>query len=256
MISADLHMLAGAYALGALDDAERGEFEQHLAECEACAVEAAEFLATGARLALAVAESPPTALKQQVLRRIAQVRQEPPKVDLPAPPAPPASSTARVRRGTMVALAACVAAAVALGGVAVQYTSAQDVRRQAQRTEAQAAQISAVLSAPDARTVVAGVGGAGQGARATVVTSPSENRAVFLTPGLPTLAAGRTYELWFDDAGVMRPAGLVAPGTGGATVLLNGPVGSAEGVGVTVEPSGGSPRPTGAPIALLAFPRA
>jgi anti-sigma factor RsiW len=253
MTSADLHMLAGSYALGALEDDERTAFEDHLANCEACSVEVGEFLATTARLALASAVPVPPAMKQQVLHRIAQVRQEPPKVDLPAPRTHRSPSV--VRRGTAFALAASIAAAVGLGGVAAwQYTRAQDARHQAAQADAQAAQIAAVLSAPDARTVVGNVGGAGQGASATVVASRSQNRAVFLTTGLPRLPSGKTYQLWFNDAGTMRPAGLVAPGAADQTVLLKGPIGPAEGMGITVEPTGGSLHPTSAPLALMAFP--
>ncbi|WP_042366433.1 anti-sigma factor [Streptacidiphilus neutrinimicus] len=253
MTSADLHMLAGAHALGALEDHERSAFEDHLTNCEACSAEVGEFLATSARLALASAEPPPAAMKHQVLHRIAQVRQEPPKVDLPAPR--PHRSASVVSRGTAFALAASIAAAVGLGCVAAwQYTQAQDARHHAAQTDAQAAQIAAVLSASDAETVVGNVGGAGQGARAAVVASRSQNRAVFLTTGLPALPSGKTYQLWFNDAGAMRPAGLVAPGAANQTVLLKGPIGPAQGMGITVEPVGGSVHPTTAPIALMTFP--
>lgn len=255
MTGADLHLLAGAFALGALDRDEFREFEEHLAGCPTCAVQVSEFLATGARLAMAVAEPPPAAMKQQVLQRIAQARQDPPKVDLPAPRAERSPSV--VRRGTVFALAAAVAAAVGLGGVAVwQHSETQAARHQAQQVESQAAQIGAVLSAPDAHAVVGTVGGAGRSARATVVTSRSQDKAVFLTPGLPGLPADETYQLWFDDAGVMRPAGLVPPGATAQTVLLKGDLGPAEGMGITVEPAGGSLHPTSAPIALMSFPTA
>jgi len=34
--SADIHALSGAYALDAVDDIERAEFERHLAACPPC----------------------------------------------------------------------------------------------------------------------------------------------------------------------------------------------------------------------------
>ncbi|RAG87333.1 anti-sigma factor [Streptacidiphilus pinicola] len=274
MTGADLHTLAGAYALGALDDAERDAFERHLADCESCAVEVAEFRATGARLALAASLTPPPELKRQVLAHIAEIRQDAPEVE-PVPSAEaeagagagagagveaglPASrvrtESSRARRAARFALAASVAAAVGLGGVAVwQYDRAQNAHHQAQQAQADAARIAAVLAAPDAHAVVGAVGGPAQGARATVVSSHSQDRAVFLTAGLPELPHGQTYQLWFDDAGVMRPAGLVAPGATDQTVLLRGPIARASGMGITVEPAGGSLHPTSAPIALMPF---
>ncbi|GAA4838201.1 hypothetical protein GCM10023235_11690 [Kitasatospora terrestris] len=68
---------------------------------------------------------------------------------------------------------------------------------------------------------------------------------------MPALKTGTTYDLWFNDGGTMRPAGLM-PATSGTT-LLAGPVHGAIGIGVTVEPDGGSAQPTGAPVVLLPF---
>ena len=42
-MSPDLHHLSGAYAVDALDDAERTSFEQHLAGCADCRAEVAEL---------------------------------------------------------------------------------------------------------------------------------------------------------------------------------------------------------------------
>ena len=251
MTVADLHTLAGVYALSALDDVERDAFEHHLTQCETCATEVREFLATTSRLALAAGLTPPAAMKQQVLQQISGTRQEPPTVDPPAPHRRTMKPTGRALRFT---LAASIAAALALGGVAVwQYQSAQDARQQVQQAQADTQQIAAVLSAPDANTVT---GALGTSATATVVESPSVNRAVFLTSGLPTLPNGKVYQLWFDDAGAMRPAGLVVPAAKDQTVLMNGRVDAAKGMGITVEPAGGSAHPTTTPLALMRFPSA
>ena len=48
----------------------------------------------------------------------------------------------------------------------------------------------------------------------------------------------------------MVPAGLM-PGKADQTVLLSGDPGGATAVGITVEPVGGSDKPTSAPIALF-----
>jgi anti-sigma factor RsiW len=277
MTSPDLHTLTGAYAVHALSDREREEFERHIADCPACAQEVRELSATATRLALAAAAVPPPQMREQVLRRIAAVRQEPPAVTRQESPAvtrqePSAGTrqeqsalTRQERRGAAgraagarwlprLALAACLVGAVALGGVAVrQHQDADDARQRADRAEQRAGDLSRVLAAPDAATVSRRLGG---GTTATVVVSRSLGKAAFLAAAMPAPGAGRTYELWFDDAGTMRPAGLMDPDATNQAVVLDGRIGHASGVGVTVEPAGGSDRPTGAPVALVTFPEA
>jgi anti-sigma factor RsiW len=75
-------MFTGAYAVHALDGAERGRFEAHLAECRDCAVEVDELTATAARLGLALAEPAPTRLRGRVLTEVTRLRQTSPGVRL------------------------------------------------------------------------------------------------------------------------------------------------------------------------------
>jgi len=77
-MTAELHMLTGAYALDAVSDVDRAEFERHLGECDACRQEVAELRATGARLGVAAAVDPPPSLKPAVLADVARTRQLPP----------------------------------------------------------------------------------------------------------------------------------------------------------------------------------
>ena len=65
------HVLAGAYALDALDAAERTRFERHLATCRTCPDEVRGFAATATELGLAAAVTPPPALKGRVLADVA-----------------------------------------------------------------------------------------------------------------------------------------------------------------------------------------
>jgi len=55
----DLHHLAAAYALNALDEIERGEFEAHYPTCSICSAEVADYRETAALLAEATATPPP-----------------------------------------------------------------------------------------------------------------------------------------------------------------------------------------------------
>ncbi|MBC9712744.1 anti-sigma factor [Streptomyces sp. TRM66268-LWL] len=246
MNSADLHTATGAYVLHALAPAEEAEFERHLAACEACAQEVEELAATTARLGLAVAAPVPDRMKEQVLQRIATVRQEPPRV----------SARGRVRSWTRslpkLALAACLAAAVTSGALAVwQHRAAEDARSQARQAEQQAADLASVLAAPDAKV---SVGELADGARGTVVVSRTQDRAAFIAAGLPELGDGKVYQLWFNDGDAMRPAGLFSGAGAERAVLLDGRIDGATGMGITVEPAGGSPEPTTEPVGLMDFP--
>ncbi|MFG3281542.1 anti-sigma factor domain-containing protein [Streptomyces sp. NPDC048111] len=248
MTNAELHTLTGAYALHALTETERAEFEEHLRACEGCAQEVRELSATAARLGLAVSVTPPVELKDAVLRRISVVRQEPPHT--PAAPGA-AGNRRRGARWSRYALAACLAAAAALGGVAVwQHQRATDAQERADAAQRQSQQLADVLAAPDAKAVT---GTLPDGASGTLVVARSRNQAAFVASGLQRPPAGKVYQLWFNDQGTMRSAGLMNPARSTEAVLLNGPVDRASGMGITLEPAGGSTAPTSAPLALMNF---
>ncbi|MBP0450722.1 anti-sigma factor [Kitasatospora sp. RG8] len=248
MNATDLHALTGAYATHALEPAERAEFEEHLARCAACTQEVAEFAGTLARLGAAQAVVPPEALRRRVMAALPSVRQEAPRT-VPAP-VRALRSGRRASRWTKLALAACLAVAAGAGGLAVQqHQQADQARARAAALRHQADRLAGLLTAPDARTVTGtAAGGAGVG---TVVWSKSRGQAGFIAAGLPATAAGTTYQLWFNDSGTMRSAGLLPGGEG--ALLLSGPLDGATGIGVTVEPAGGSTHPSAAPVMLLSF---
>ena len=247
--AADLHTLTGAYAAHALPDSERRAFERHLAQCPACALEVQEFRSALARLGAAEAIAAPPALKSRVLAGIGSVRQLGPGGAAEAAGGPAATGRSRSARSwPKFALAASVAVAVGLGGVAVsEHRSAERADRQSARLQQRTAAFSSLLTSPDARTRTA-TAGSGVG---TVVWSESRGQAAFLASELPALAPGTTYELWFDDHGTMRAAGLLASSDG--SLVLDGAIDGAVGVGVTVEPAGGSVSPTGSPVMLMPF---
>ncbi len=249
----DPHGLTGAYALHALSDDERAAFERHLAGCDACAQENREFAATAARLGLAATVTPRPVLRDQVLHRITTVRQVPPD----------GGAVQRAHRGVSGersrgrglarwALAACVAVAAGLGGTAVwRHDQARDADERATRAEQRADELAAVLAAPDARSRTARLAG---GASGTLVVSANQDRAVFLASGMSEPPHGHVYQLWFDDHGTMRSAGLMNPSRTSQAVLMSGTVDDAAGIGITVEPTGGSRAPTTEPIAALPMP--
>lgn len=217
----EIHDLTAAYALDALAPEEEQAFEEHLRHCAACRDEVAQLRETAADLATtAPAAAPPPALRERLLE---QVRAERGNV-VPLRPrwAIPAAAAA--------AVAAC--AAVAFGIWAATLDGSLHDRTSALR---QRDRLVAVLADPAARRLPLGGGGA------VVVTA--SGRAVLLTR-LPAAPAGKRYEAWVLAGGPARPAGLFRGGAGSA-FLLAAPVRAGARVGVTLEPFGGSPRPTG-----------
>ncbi|MFG3349445.1 anti-sigma factor domain-containing protein [Streptomyces sp. NPDC048018] len=242
------HDAVGAYVLHALPPAEQAAFADHLAGCEACRREVGELRRVTARLAGAETMTASPALRRRTLEKARTTPQE----HVLRPP--------RQRRGraTSMALAASLAAAVALGGVALwQHREAEDAQARAVRAEERArddnSAVAAVLTAPDATLHTERLP---DGASAAVVVSRSQNRAAFTARQLPDLSGARVYELWYATAsGDLRPAGLL-PGTGHRdTRLLEGQLDGAVAVGITVEPAGGSARPTTEPVGIIPLTR-
>ena len=241
----DPHTLAGAYALNALDGAERDRFERHLRGCRACQSEVRGFAATATALAMATAAEPPPGLKQRVLAAAAVTRQSPPTVAKAAARRRPHTSAPRrawLPRLALSAAAAGLVAAAALGGVTV-WTQHQLTTAQAENQA-----IAAVLAAPDAQIASARTSAGGI---ATVVASHSAGSIVFTSAGLQALPPSKVYELWFLGK-TARPAGLLPPARAGRTApVLAAGLAVGDKVGVTVEPAGGSSSPTTTPIVVL-----
>jgi anti-sigma-K factor RskA len=239
----DLHGLSGAYALDALAGLELDQFEHHLHRCPPCENEVRGFRETATRLALAVAASPPLALRERVLAAASVTRQLPPEVsDMPRARARPARGPWLPRLGVAVA-AAAVAVAVALGVIQ------SSTRQQLNHARAENASVAAVLAAPDARLAVRPTTAGG---RATVIASQSRHALIISTAGLPALSGGKVYELWFVAGQTARRAGLLpAPAAGRTAPLLASGLTPGDVVALTVEPAGGTGHPTTKPIVVV-----
>lgn len=242
-IDQDLHVLTGAYALDALTEEEQRIFTTHLGRCDACTLEVAEFAATAARLAVAVGLPVPPRMKPTVMHRIDEIRQMPP----PSPAGPTVGrATIWRRRSSPFVVAASLVAAAAFGAVALwQHEQILQARTEAHQASRLSQETTAVLAAPDARTVHGTTGG---GTVVSVVTSPRLNKSVFISSGLPELPAGKAYQMWFDDHGTVRSACLFHKG---GAVLMEGDPSQALAVALTIEPASGSPKPTTSPLVHL-----
>jgi len=224
----DVHLLAGAYALNAVDEFERRRFEAHLPSCESCQSELASFAGAVDVLGAAAHEPAPASLKASVMAEVDQTRQD----------SPVASSTQRSARrsnrilGAVAAIA--VLAAVAAGSLFVN----------AERRADNLAEIAAVYQAPDAQTIELTAGDA----RLRVSLAGDDGRAIIDPLELGDLEDGQTYQLWMVADAAFAESTFVA----GDPVLIDLAHDLIDGavLAVTVEPAGGSPQPTTDPIAV------
>ncbi|MER7402621.1 anti-sigma factor [Streptomyces sp. NPDC000070] len=242
----DPHLAVGAYVLHALPAGEETVFEKHLAVCGPCRREVDQLSRAAVRLTAAAETSTPSAdLRRRVLDQIVTVRQD---------RSVTGGSRRRHRRWSpKPALAAAVAAAVALGGVAWWQSSEADTsREQHAQDRAEYRRLADVLAAPDATISSKELTGGGT---ASVVASRAQGRSAFIASGLPQLTGDRVYQLWYAESGRYRPAGLPAPTRGREAYVLDGRLDGATAVCITVEPAGGSSRPTTDPIGYISVPR-
>jgi anti-sigma-K factor RskA len=245
-----LHLLTGSYALDALTGTELAEFDKHLARCDSCAQEVRGFRETAARLAVATAVTPPPRMRQRVLAAAPRMRQlAPPGRHLLA-----LAGQRGLRQRRYPSLAGVTAGILALAAAVVLLLVTQaGTRSQLHQAQAANRAIAAVLAAPDARiaSVPATLGGT-----VTAVTSLREHEAVVTTANMPMLPDDKVYQLWvMRSSGTARSAGLLTTARPGSTVpLLATGVLPGDQLGITVEPAGGTNRPTTTPVAVMPVP--
>ena len=258
----ELRELTGAYALGMLTDDERLALEGHLRDCQACAAEVRETIKATNALGIGVTQiDPPPSLRARVLA------------------AATAGSPAAIPRTTSGALpywlaAAASIAAVALGLYAMNLrTRIQDLEGRLRLATAATDQMQkqlvvlkadaddaqrrySILTAADVRRInLAGVPPAAA-ASAQAFWSPTQG-LLFAGTNLPALPAGRVYQLWMvtPEQAALGIA-LLTPDTGGrVTTITPTPQGVTRlaALAVTVEPTGGSPSPTGEKVLVGLF---
>ena len=89
-------------------------------------------------------------------------------------------------------------------------------------------------------------------AQGQLIADPASQSAVLVVTGLPPLEAGKTYQVWLI-ANAPVSAGLLTVDANGQGVLIitsKESISSFKSLGISVEPQGGSPQPTGDIVVL------
>ena len=285
----ELHLLTGAYALNALDGIEKDRFEAYLLVSEEARAEVASLSDTAVAIALAAAPvTPPVDLRARLMAQIAVTPQlatsKNAQPNLKAVSSADSSPTIRAsakqtiethtaddadeliakaagsalplsraeakaaarwfRHPAALLIGAVAALALFFGGTVLgnSFGSRPD--------SSQAASVSSIIASGDSQVVKANVSGGG---KATFVWSASLQKSAVLIDKLPALSTGKTYELWYIDLkSNATPAGTFNASSTGRTVrILDGKMSAGDTLGVTVEPTGGSKKPTTAPIVAV-----
>ena len=226
--------LRDIYVLGALTEEERSEFEKHLAAYPARQGEVDELRVVAGLLALYPEEQDPPAELSRRLMSVVEAEARPPKAE---------RSSGFAMLWELLSVRNLALGAVALLVIGLFSWSmllrgeALDLRSQVQ--EMQASQ--------DAQTIELEGTGTQQAAHAQLVTL-EDNRAVLMAEDMPPLPEGKTYQIWVIEDEAPEPSGLFEPADGPVATVVETPLKGADAVAVTVEPEGGSPRPTSDPM--------
>jgi anti-sigma-K factor RskA len=227
----EIEELAGAYALGALPEAERAAVSVHLATCGGHP-EMRELESAAASLALAADEiEPPPVLKARLMEAI---RAEAPPATRTALVSDPRRSLGDVIRGWFAGprfgygLSAALTIAV-VGLLAWNIT----------------------LQGGSSNSVVVDVSGSATG---HVIYLKDEGLAVMDVRGLPQLPSGKVYEVWSMSSGQATRLGLLnTTASGEATASMPFNDSRVDQLAVTVEQAPGVDQPTTQPVVTAAF---
>jgi anti-sigma-K factor RskA len=231
-----------AYALGVLDAEEASALESHLQTCESCQTELAEYRALSDNLLMATPPRQPSA----ALRKSLQSR------------LPSAQKPARPRFAWSFGK---LALGVALALLVVMNLFSLAQTRQIQNQQASLLQqlksnqfALSMLAYPGTRSLpIAATEFSG-----SVLVDTEHNTAAVITWRLPELPADQTYQVWLIEpnghrvsAGIFRPQPDSTYTT--KAVFSKEPLDNFVGIGVTVEPAGGSEQPTGPRVFIVDF---
>jgi len=227
--------LKEAFVLGALPDAERREFEEHLAEHPERQAEIDKLGTVAGLLALSPQEQePPPELRRRIMETV--------EAEAARPHGSRRSVFAWIGELLRTRNLALGAAAMLVIGL---FSWSMLLRGEVQDLHGR---VQSLQSQPQGPQMIALKGaGTQHGAEAEVLTLEGD-RAVLVVENMPPVPEGKTYQIWVIEDDVPKPGGLFKPGQDSVAAIVERPLGGGDVIAVTVEPDGGSPQPTSEPM--------
>lgn len=216
--------LIPALALDCLEDDEAVLVAEHVAGCSTCQAELAEYRRTVNQLVLA---APPAIPSMQLQRRLAERIKPKPDAPSPTPAGWWHTLLTGLKRSAPVwgAVALLLVVGLALGNWRLWQQSPRSMR---------VVSLVNTQAAPTASGLI-------------VVSSDGEYGAM-VVENLPELSPDRQYQLWLIKNGQRTSGAVFSVGEHGyrsVQVEAPLPLDQYEAFGITIEPAGGSPGPTG-----------
>jgi anti-sigma-K factor RskA len=213
--------LIPAYVLGALSPAEADQVDEHLGQCEFCQVELRAYQQVVEELPLAARQhAPPAAVKQRLMTRVKQ--------QAPVRPSLVDRSRRLIPAWSLVSLALILVLAVSNLWLWQRVTE---------------------LDKADEFHVVAMVGtDYTPESSGMLVISPDGLEGTLIVENLPALEPETQYQLWLIREGERDSGGVFSvskSGYGHLRIMAPASLLSFDAFGITIEPEGGSPGPTG-----------
>jgi len=224
--------LLAAFALDILTDEEKVQVLEHLDVCPECRAELRAYQVTANELVLASVQSVPRpAVKTNLMRRI-KSRQKP--IAAPVHQAPWQGLFRFFSRSAPAwGLALVIVLAVASGFLwgRLHQTNPSNV------TPLRIVALANTDNAPEAR--------------GSLVISQNGEYGTLIVDNLDALENDHQYQLWLINDGKRSSGGVFSVNSDGyASLPIYGPLplNQYQAVGITIEPAGGSPKPTGAKV--------
>lgn len=250
-------VFAELYALGALGDGDRRDFESHLASgCEICEASLPEAREVADALPMVLAPMvPPETVKTQLLQRVRDDRRAAAIERGKMQSTPKSARASGSSWAWKLAAAAGLVSSVGAGLYALSLLRVVDNERLArQRSEEEAANLRTLVetfTSPRNQAVSLVGQDAAPQARATAFVDASAGRLYLYVENLPSLPSDQTYQIWVIADGDPVSVGLFDVAADGTARMDSQPLPSVQGsvtVAITVEPAGGVPQPTGAMV--------
>jgi len=227
--------LIPSYALGALNKAESEQVVEHIKNCQACQEELESYARIVDDLPLAVKTTqPPTSLKRRIMSKVREDRQ--------SEFAPYRGQFWEKIRSVFI-LRSPAWGAVSIVLVLVLFASNLFLWQRLNVLERTShnALITVELQGTEFRPEAAGM----------LVMSDDGDYGVLIVDGLPRLDNTKQYQLWLISDGEKANGGVFSvnqEGYGNLLVASSKPLTEYSTFGITVEPEGGSPGPTGVKV--------